>query len=143
MPKFKYSNATIWVIFEQCVCISKVHFWSIYESKSEFLPWKNFLGWLTFYRLGCAEFYRYQKSKVSFVKINFCDKKWTINKAKGKSMILGSHRKPQGYLRDVQLQFNCFDPDFERSENWVCVTSLQNCNFSCNCKRLKPKDLQR
>ena len=40
----------------------------------EMIKKKNFLGWLTFYRLGWVEFYRYQKFKVSFAKMYFLTK---------------------------------------------------------------------
>ena len=49
----------------------EVPFLVLFESKAGFLTWKtikkDFLGWLTFYKLGWVEFYKYQKFK-DFVK---------------------------------------------------------------------------
>ena len=62
-------------LFQKFICCPKTHL----AKKVTFLAWKatenHLLGWLTFYRLEWVEFYRYQKSKVSFDKILLLDQK--------------------------------------------------------------------
>ena len=74
---------------------------------------KQFLGWLTLYRLGWVEFYSYQTFKVIFVKIYFLDKIETFNTvcfprplAKGFRWCLGNENS--WLYRCWNSLFSCF-----------------------------------